>query len=163
MTSTSYAAVEKGRLCFKFFHNFSTGRFPAYRFTSVDELISAVKKQKGALFVDEYLGDLALQFGLSEPDLRESMESLSRALSGNLPAEWMTWGKSLSDKVQDYSILDASIYTATESAKDILSGVAEAGDAAIFTLKAAKYLVPAIIIGGLVWISYSRIRQVANA
>ena len=154
--------IEKGRLCFKFFHNFSASNFSSYPFRSLDDLIDAVKRQKGAVFADEYLGGVARNLGLSDADLKESMEDLSKSLSGFPPANFITWGTALSDKVQDYSILDAAKYTALESAKDIAGGVAQAGDAAIFTLKAMKWVLPALIIGGAAWIGYSKIRTVAG-
>lgn len=156
------ADADKGRLCFKAFHNYSASNFPSYQFRSLDDLITTVKSQKGARFVDEYLGSLANSLGLSDGDLKVSMEDLAQKTSGGIPANWMTWGQALEDKVQDYSILDAAIYTSKESAKDIIGGIAEAGDSAIFTLKVMKYLVPAIIIGGVAWISYSKIRGVAG-
>lgn len=156
------ADQEKGRLCFKFFHNFASQNFSAYPFQKMDDLIATVKTQKGALFVDEYLGSVAGQLDLSDADLKESMEDLAKKLGGGIPANWITWGNALADKVNDYSLYSAAKYTVVETAKDVVGGVAEIGDSAIFTLNVMKYLIPVLIIGGVGWIGYSRIRSAAG-
>lgn len=162
-STSNYSAVERGRNAFKAFHNYATANFPEnYHFQSPDDLIANIRLQKGARFIDEYVGDVANQLELSDTQVDETMENLAKKSQGKIPANWVSWGNALSDKVMDYSWFDAVTYTALESSKDILSGVAEAGDAAIGTLKVMKYLVPALIIGGVAWIGYSRIRQTAG-
>lgn len=157
------SSVERGRLALKTFHNFSVSNFSSsYGFASLDDLIAAIKKQKGALFVEEYIGDLATLLEMSESDVDDAMIDLAKKAHGRVPENWMTWGAALQDKVENYSFVDALKYTVVESSKDVAGGLAEAGDAAIFTLKVMKFLIPALIIGGIGWIGFSRIKQVAG-
>lgn len=157
------SGVERGRLALKTFHNFSVTHFGAsYSFSSLDDLISAIKKQKGALFIEEYIGDLANLLEMSDSDVNDAMESLAEKARGKIPANWISWGDALKGKVENYSFVDALKYTVVESSKDVAGGLAEAGDAAIFTLKVMKFLIPALIIGGIGWIGFSRIKQVAG-
>jgi len=157
------SSVERGRLALKTFHNFSVSNFgSSYGFASLDDLIAAIKKQKGALFVEEYIGDLATLLEMSESDVDDAMVELAKRARGKIPENWQTWGNALQNKVENYSFVDALKYTVVESSKDVASGLAEAGDSAIFTLKVMKFLIPALIIGGVGWIGFSRIKQAAG-
>ena len=157
------SSVERGRLAIKTFHNFSVSNFSSsYGFASLDDLIAAIKKQKGALFVEEYIGDLATLLEMSESDIDDAMITFAKKARGQIPENFLAWGSALQNKVENYSFVDALSYTAKESAKDVVGGIAEAGDAAIFTLKVMKYLIPAILIGGVAWIGFRRVKQVAG-
>lgn len=157
------SGIERGRNAFKAFHNYATANFPEnYHLKNVDELVSAAKQGRSSLDLVTYVGDLANSLEISDTQVDEAMERLAKKGEGRVPQNWQNWGSALSDRVMDYSWFDAVTYTAVESAKDIGAGVAEAGDSAIFTLKVMKYLVPALIIGGVAWIGYSRIRSTAG-
>jgi len=157
------SGIERGRSAFKAFHNYATAHFPEnYKIRTVDDLIDAAKQGRKSLTLDQYVGDLANSLEISDTQVNEAMERLAKKGEGRLPQNWQSWGNALSDKVMDYSFFDAVTYTAIESTKDIGAGLAEAGDSAIFTLKAMKYLIPALIIGGVAWIGYSRIRSTAG-
>lgn len=156
-------SVERGCAALKTFHNYSAMNFAdVYRVPSLDVLIQTIKKQKGARFVDEYIGDLAELLDMSESDVEDAMITFAKKARGQIPENFLAWGSALQNKVENYSFVDALSYTAKESAKDVVGGLAEAGDAAIFTLKVMKYLIPAILIGGVAWISFRRVKQVAG-
>ena len=157
------SGIERGRSAFKAFHNYATANFPDnYKIKTIDDLIVAAKHGRSSLDLVTYVGDLANSLEISDTQVNEAMERLAKKGEGRLPQNWQSWGNALSDKVMDYSWFDAVTYTAIESAKDIGAGVAEAGDSAIFTLKVMKYLIPALLIGGVAWIGYSKIRSTAG-
>jgi hypothetical protein len=163
-SSQNLSGQERGRSAFKAFHNYAVSNFPEnYQLKNVDELITAAKNGRAGLDLATYVGDLANSLEISETQANEAMENLAKKGEGRIPKNWQDWGNALSNKVMDYSFFDAVTYTAIESTKDIAGGVAQVGDSAIFTLKVMKYLVPALIIGGVAWIGYSRIRQTAGA
>lgn len=156
------ALVDTGREALTFFHNFQVVRYgDAWPYQSVDELIDNVRLQKGARFVDEYVGDVVQGLGLTLRQVEDAMSSLSKASGGKVP-HWQAFGDAMSNRLQNYTFLEVFDYVATNSAGDIVKGVAEAGDAAIVTLRGLKWIVPALILGGVAWIGYSYIRRTAG-
>lgn len=151
-----------GRNVLKYFHNSMAALYgDDYPFQSIDETIDEIKKQRGAKLIEEHMGDLQSLLNLTDSQVESAMSNLARASGGRFP-NWNSFTSAMSGKAQEFSFLDAASYTVTESAKTIVSGVAEAGDAAIVTLKAMKFLIPALVIGGVAWIGYSYIRKTAG-
>lgn len=129
-----------------------------------DDFIKAVGGKFPNIFLENFgwtIQTLTLDGQLTESKLRGAMEDLADRGQGKIPGSQTMWFQALSDKIQDYSFIDAAKFTVTESAQDLAMGIKDVGDGAITVLKSFKAIGPLMIVGAIIFIFYSRVKKLA--
>lgn len=145
-----------GREALKYFHNKALG-YSNYDL-NFDQLIAKVGGKIPLKFL-EIFGDTILNVELSTSKLKNAMESLADAGQGRLPQYQTAWFQALSNEAMNYSWVDAASFVSKETAKDIVKGAQVAGDSILTTLKGLGFVLPFIVIGGLIFFTYNKVKR----
>lgn len=154
--------IAKGREALLFFHNDSVV-FENYGL-SFEALLNQVSNGKPSIFLEgfgfaiESMQTDWLSFGSNK--VKSAMQDLARRASGKVPSQ-ASFFSALSGEAQNYSFSDAAGFVATETAKEVGSGLVEVGNVAKDTLKSLGQFLPIIILAGVGYVVYSKVRKIA--
>lgn len=158
------AQIAKGREALLYFHNDSV-KFPNYGLT-FDTLLMKVSGGKPTIFLEGF--GLAIEsiddggfFSFGTNKVRDAMKALAEKAQGKIPATKGAFFTALSDEAMNYSFVDAAGFVGVETAKKVGEGLVEVGDTVATTLKGLGVIFPFIVIGGIAFIAYSRVRKLA--
>lgn len=156
--------ISKGREALLYFHNASVG-YQNYGLT-FDGLLTKVSKGKPTIFLEGF--GLAIEsldeggfFSFGTSKVKDAMLALARKAQGRIPTNYSDFFSALSDEAMNYSFVDAAGFVGVETAKVVGTGLVDVGDNVITTLKGLNFLFPIIILGGVAFIAYSKIRKAA--
>ena len=154
--------IQKGREAMLIFHNASV-KYSNYHL-NFDELLNTVSKGHPTIFLEGF--GFAIEqvendswFGSSK--VRDAMNELAANAMGKIPSNQNSFFKALSDEFQKIEFVDAASFVVVDSGKTIIKGAQEVGDTLITTLKGIGFIFPIVVIGGLLFISYSRVKKLA--
>jgi len=153
--------IEKARLALSFFHNYSVG-FPGYNYT-LDSLIEKIGGKYPTMFLEDY-GFAINTIGMSVGQTQQALEALADTSQGKIPTK-TAFFQALSARVSNPTFMDyvgATPKVALESAGDVVMGFKEVGDAVLDTGKSLLVIGPLLIVAAVVFIGYSRTRQIAG-
>jgi len=141
----------------RIFHNRSL-KFSGYSYT-FDGYLAAFGS--GAMVYAEGIGLAIRSTGLSNARVKEAMEGLADQSGGRLPKfqAYMNAIQGVAGQI-DYIALTKDV--ATEVAVKTGEGLASFGENVLVTLKSLNVLFPIVIVGGALWIAYSKIKKVAK-
>jgi hypothetical protein len=128
------------------------------------EFLNAVGGKHADIFLENFgwtIQTLTLDDQLTESKLRGAMEDLADRGQGKIPASQTMWFQALSDKIQNYSWIDAGLAVSAASIKDIAGGVQDVGDGVLTVFKSFKAIGPLMIVGAIIFIFYSRVKKLA--
>lgn len=156
--------INKGREALLYFHNDSVV-YPNYGLT-FDGLLNQVSKGKPSIFLESFgfaieSMDNGMFFHYDMGKVKDAMQTLASKAQGQVPANSTSFFSALSDEAMNYSFVDAAGFVGVETAKEVGSGVVQVGDTLLTTLKGLGYLFPIIVIGGIAFIAYSKVRKIA--
>lgn len=141
--------AEIGRKAMLIFHQYWRA-YPAASKYSFDQMMALLKKRPlGGEALLDGLGFGIRETGMSDSKVTWAMRNLASASQGRLPARNQDFFTYLSNEAVKVSFVDAAIYTAVESAKDIGSGVEEIGNSVLTAGKILNFLLPVIILGAI--------------
>lgn len=153
--------IEKARLALSFFHNRSVG-MPNYNFT-LDGLIEHVGGKYPTMFLEDF-GFAINTIGMSVSQTEDAMESLANVSQGKVPSR-TSFIQALSTRIANPTFGDyigATPSVALESAGDVVTGFQEVGNAVLDTGKSLLVIGPLLVVAAVVFIGYSRTRQIAG-
>lgn len=141
--------IELGERVLKAFYNYSRSAFPFASIYSYDELKKILTSRKGGQGFIEGLG-MSVRFAdLSDSKINSSMKALANASGGKIPGKNSDFYNFMINESTQVSFVDAFVYTAKESAKDIGSGVQSIGETLIDTGKILKIIfIPVVLYFG---------------
>ena len=149
---------ERGRAALREFHNHSVNRYgDVYRYTFDELLREATKKNK---FLLEGLGLAINSMEMSDEKVNRAMHELADAGKGRIPADWNGWFTAVKDSAMKVSFAEVVTYVASESAKDVVAGAQEIGDAVITTGKSLLTIMPLVLTLAAVFIVYNKAKSV---
>ena len=152
---------KRGKEILSYYHDYSKNTYPKYNITSVEQLLEAYGKLGPFLY--ENIGLTQRVNELSSDTAKSAMEKLSDAGEGKVPKNWMDFGKALGKEAMYPSFWDGLQFVAIESAKDVAHLASDVGEGVITTLKASRYLIPALAIGGAALFLYFNARSGSKA
>jgi hypothetical protein len=153
--------IDQGRAAVVEFHNYATAHYAQnYKF-SLAQMLDELNRQNK--FLLEGLGLTIRTTEMTPPKVSSAMRALVDKGEGRLPANWNSWFTALKDENLNVSFVDAISYTAAQSAADVVHGAQAVGDAVIDTGKSLLVIGPLLAVAAIVFIGYSRTRQVAGA
>lgn len=126
------------------FHNFSK-RYPGYKLTFA-QLLSILEKRPNQKHFVEILGGSVLVSGVSQGESLLSMQNLAFHSQGKIPSENVNFRQAIIDKATEFHLVDAVVYTAVESTKQIMEGVQSVGNTLIDTGKILQFLFPVAVV-----------------
>lgn len=113
---------------------------------------------------DNFLDGLGLQYrevlNSNESDLDTAMESLARACNNKVPSQ-ASFHKAIREKALNPSFFVAASTVISGTASEVLGGAVEVGNTLINTAGIIKALFPFVVVGGLLFVSYSYIKKVS--
>ena len=153
-----YDDYNQGRIAITYYHNAMVRLYPNnYKFT-LKELIDFLRARGKPVL--EQIGNGIITTEATDKTVRNAMEYLAQKGRGKIPSSNNSFIMAISDQLQaDVSFTDISSFVALETAKDIVNGVAVAGqktidlgegvvDSAISIAKNLKWILPVVAIGG---------------
>lgn len=154
---------DQGRDALIIYHNENVVNFPEkYKVKSVDELISILKNRPNQKNFVRILGGAIINAQVSNSQVNRSMEKLSEAGEGRIPADNSAFLGAIQEKIGEVNYVDAIGFAALETAKGVAEGAAKVGDAVISIgdtlLESSKILVPIAAI----FVFYAYTRRVAG-
>lgn len=159
MAWTSGGDAELGREAVVIFHNYCANNFSSYTLR-LEELIASTEAQKGGRFFLEGMGMVIRETELSSSKVEDAMIALAKQGRGRIPDNWNTWIRVLGDEAAKVDWLDATAYTATETAKDLAKGAAQVGDVVLDTAKSIGVIAPLAITAALLFILYRKAKTI---
>lgn len=141
--------IELGEKVLRAFYNYSRSAYPFASIYSYDELKRALTSRKAGQGFIESLG-MSVRFAeLSDSKINSSMKALAQASGGKIPSKNSDFYNFMIDEGTKINFIDALIYTATESAKDIGTGVQAVGNTLIDTGKILRIIfIPVVLYFG---------------
>lgn len=160
--------IAAARSALMYYHNRECYKYPSvYKYT-FDQFLDAIgggNPQKTTTILEGLGGSiLSIQQDgfLSDTQIRDAMEDLADKSEGRIPASYQTFFNVLGGKAQDVSFLDAAWATAKGTTEKVAGGVKEIGETAIAVGSSLNVVAPILIFGAIIFIFYSRTRQVAG-
>jgi hypothetical protein len=150
--------IDRGREAVTYFHNASVGK--GQYSETLDSLINIVSKGTPDIFLDSF-GFAISSIELSTSNVEAAMENLASHAAGQIPRQ-EAFFSALSNQAQDFGIADWLPYVAKESAKDVVHGAAEVGNAVIDTGRSLLVIAPLAIVAAVLFIGYAKTRQIAG-
>lgn len=150
--------LETGKTALKYFHNAST-RFAGYKLT-FDQLLASYGKK-----ADIYAEGIGLTIRiqeLSDSRVRTSMVKLASVAQGRIPKDHLEYNKFLSDEAAEINFLDATASVIKGTAIELTKGAGSLGDSLISGLSTLNVLLPFLMVGGVLFIFSSRVKQLAG-
>lgn len=151
--------IDKARLALSYFHNNSVAFKPKYSYT----LESLITKLGGTMFLEDF-GFAINTIGMSVSDVEDAMDALANKSQGNIPTK-TSFFQALSNRVSNPTFMDyvgATPKIAGDTALTVVKGAAEVGNAVLDTGKSLLVIGPLLIVAAVVFIGYSRVRQIAG-
>jgi hypothetical protein len=122
--------------------------WPGARTMSFTQLLDTLKARKpmgGTAFL-EGIGFGVQAAQMSDSKIDSAMRQLAINSRGKIPQNNMDFFSYLSNESTKINFVDAAVYTAVETAKDLATGAQAIGDQLIFTGKILNFLLPAILL-----------------
>lgn len=138
---------ELGLKILKSFYDSSRSNYPFAVQYSFNELLKTLESRIGGKTFVSGLGLAAALAEFDNSDISDSMYALAKAAGGKIPAKNGDFYAFMVDQGTKVSFTGAIVYTATESAKDIVLGAQQIGDSVLLTGKLINWLLPVIVIG----------------
>lgn len=144
MAYKDYESYKRGKSALLYFHNRAVF-YSDYKLT-FEELITLLDSRTNNKYFVEGLGDGIILAEVPEFNVRAGMEKLATQGRGKIPATNGAFTQAIANNVsENISYVDAFAFVATESSKQIASGVAEGlqtvGNATIQGLETINFIV----------------------
>lgn len=152
---------DRGQSAFVMFHNDMIGR-GSYA-ESYDTLLQKVAPKHPEIFL-EGLGLAINSIDMRDGQVEDAMSALASKSGGRIPDQH-SFFDALSNRIGDITFMDwvyESPSIAKDTAIDAVQGVAKIGDSVIATGQTLLMIGPILIVAAVVFIGYSRTRQLAG-
>lgn len=113
---------------------------------SFDEMLKVLQSRTGGKTFIQGLGLAAAVAEFDSGDIKNSMYALAKAAGGKIPSKNGDFYAFMVNQGTSVNFVDALIYTATESAKDVATGAQAVGDSLISTGKILTWIFPVAFI-----------------
>lgn len=138
--------VQTGEKVLRAFHSYWRTQ-PNSGGVSYEKMMELLNQRRpGGSFLLEGIGLGVRSAEISDNRIDAAMRKLAADSGGRLPARNQDFFTYLSNEAVKIDFVDAAIFTAKESAKDIVKGAAAVGDSLIFTGKVVTFILPAVIL-----------------
>lgn len=150
--------VKVGRDAMIFFHN-ASARYSTYKLT-FDELMATYGKK--ADIYAEGIG-MAIRFNnISPSSVRKAMEGLANTAQGRIPKDHQDYINALQGEAKKINWLDLTSAIAKETLTQSAQGLATFGNQVTSTLSTLTFLLPFLVVGAVLFVFSSRVKQVAG-
>jgi hypothetical protein len=146
MTTTT---AEDKALGLKILQKYFEGARSYYPFAvqySFDEMVKTLESRTGGKNFVSGLGLAAALAEFDDDDIYNSMYALAKAAGGKIPSKNGDFYAYMVDQGTSIKFVDALVYTATESAKDVANGAVAIGDSLISTGKILTWVFPIAVL-----------------
>lgn len=141
--------LQRGDAVFKKLWEWTKRLYPTTFLYSYDEF-KALYGTKINIYLDG-IGFGVNSVSMSESRIDTAMKNLAQASGGKAPKNPLKIFDFLQNEAVKIDWLDAAVYVTAETAKDIGSGVAEIGDSLLTAGKVLNFLLPALVVIGVLW------------
>lgn len=111
-----------------------------------EEMLKTIESRAGGKTFADGLGLGAIFAEMSSSDTYAAMNALAKKAGGKIPSQNGDFKNFLIDQATSINFVDAVVYTASESAKDVVKGAQEIGDSVLRTGKLVTWLLPVAVI-----------------
>lgn len=142
--------AELGHNALKNYFSWMKSTYPkTYANHNYDSFYLMLTKVKGAKNLADGIGTMINSVNLSTLKTNEAMKKLALSGGGKIPASLMDYVKVFQGQADKISYIDAAAFVIVESTKDVIKGAQSVGDSILLTGKIINFLLPALVIGGL--------------
>lgn len=151
---------ELGLKVFKSFWDWNR-RFNPNSFNySFDEFLSFYGKKKD-IYLDG-IGGAVRENDFSDAQTETAMRTLANSSKGKIPSSWYDYFRAFNNEVGKINWIDAGVFVVSESAGDALGGAQDLGKSLITSAKVLNFILPALIIGGVLFLAFSWINTASG-
>lgn len=154
----SLSNQERGLGAMQQWHNYSIMKYPNNYSLTFEQL----QTQTGAItrFVAEGIGMTIDVNSMTDTQIQKSMQNLSDAGQGRIPAGVSDWINAMINVSANPSFLETAEGAAVQTAKDVSSGLQQVGDTVLTTASSLKVVLPILVVGAVVLIVYDKAKAV---
>jgi hypothetical protein len=138
---------EQGLKVLRAFYDYSKYEYPFACTYSFQELLDTLHKRVGGKFIEDGIGlGVNSVDGFNDSKINSSMQALAKASGGKIPSKNGDFFAFMTNEATKVNFVDAIAYTATESAKDIVTGAQKIGDSVLLSGQLLTWLLPVAVI-----------------
>lgn len=128
------------------FYDSSKMLFPFAVTYTFEEMLKTIESRAAGKTFADGLGLGATLAEMNSSETYSAMNSLAKQAGGKIPSKNGDFKTFLIDQATSVNFVDAVVYTATESAKDVVKGAEQIGNSVLMTGKLVTWLLPVAVV-----------------
>jgi len=151
--------ISRGKEAVRYFHNRALF-YDGYDLSFDDSCIAIAHGKDPQYFLEAFgliIENLLLDGTITQSKIRNAMEKLADDGGGRIPSNQQAFFSALSNSATNFSWIEATKYTASQTASTVVQGTQQIGNAVIASGSGLLSILPLLAIGGVVAFIYFKV------